>query len=806
MILRMHKLAVSLVLLAAACSSQETAFNRQPEMWPAGPDAPLSGLFSDYGLKDFNPWTGEASWAWEADSPVVKNDRLGFFAVANGRTFGFVGTDYPLSVLHEAYGPDYDRPDLKSFQDIVFTAYVGGAQARLRKSRIGRFAAGGAVGVVSEAAGIKMTSLFAAPSTAAGPFSTSIIVATRVENTGKTVLTDLDVAAVPFAGAADSGTQGVMIVKEGNRRIYAVLDGGLWDSGRQGLASGSVKLGPGEKKDAVFALFFTKGDAAVDPAPGFLSALQGADIKALFSETSQFWNGWFKKGLQAEIPDPRVSGLLESFLYTIISQTQANGAMTPLSHYGEFWTRDLSGAVRMLEAASRTDDVRRVLDYHYAAACSKKGFFNAGKVLYPVGVPCAVADWSVLPVMKDKTAAEAPSYVPHMYHRLFDATGDLSLVQERLPMLRYALEKQAFTPEYLLPFSDDETFRGALAMNTGIGGPDMTWHDKAWSLQSSLLFLAASDGLVRALGLPASDNIAVLRDKVLAALNKYYWNDAKGVFAPFVYFDGFTPYLHPYEDVNLTAEWMNLEGLLGEDRLKRDLDALISESWKAGKGIIQTWRGQPVEILWYKITEGIFTGMTPGFSLYALARHRPDIAEKAFNSFPTFVTPSGNVTEDFSTADLIPLMPLYDKAGDMSEVWARFRLWEGGQDGEAILFYLTGLEPDAASKSVKLAPRLPNNWPSASYKGLLAAGCLIDMTVAERSDYTRDHTLTFTGAACDGLKVTFRAASWSCGERDFCKPNVAVKSGNAAVTTGSEGSATFTAAAGKEYFVTAKAR
>jgi len=249
---------------------------------------------------------------------------------------------------------------------------------------------------------------------------------------------------------------------------------------------------------------------------------------------------------------------------------------------------------------------------------------------------------------------------------------------------------------------------------------------------------------------------------------------------------------------------MHLERLLGVDRLKSDLDVLIGESWRDSKGIIQTFRAEPMELLGYQLTEGIFTGMTPGFTLYALSRHRQDLAEKAFNAFPTFVTTSGNVTEDFSAADLLPLMPIYDVTGGQGEIWARFRAWEGGQDGEAILHYLTGFVPDAAAKEINLSPNLPNNWNSASYTGLLAAGCLFDMTITERADNRREHTLAFTGDACNGLKVNIRTATWSCGTRDICSPTTTVTAGGAVLAQSVSGMTTFAVKAGMQALIVAE--
>jgi hypothetical protein len=759
-------------VISDATADSETGFSRETEMWAAGPAAPVSSLFVDYGLTEFNPYTEEIEWTFENGKPVFSYDSLAFYAVANGHTFSFVGTDYPLSVLHEIYGPDYNRPDLETFSDITFTALRDGAKVRFNKSGIGRFSKSSIVGVTNVADGIKVSHLFVAPQTADTTFDASILVVARIENTGTQPIENLAFAAFPYSGTGETGLPDVIAITRGNRQIHMVLDGATWNAESKAFAGATFSLAPGQSADAAFWLFMTEGFAVTDPAPHFAELAASAPLADMVSDTDTAWRTWFDAGLQVTAPDPKVTGLIESFLYTIAAQTSHDGAMTPLSHYGEYWTRDLSGAVRMLAIASRTDDVKRMLDYHRVAACANHGFFNASTVNLPVNVPCAVTDWSALPPLEDKTAAEAPSYVVHMYHRLFDSTGDKSLIQERLPMLRYALGNQAISPEYLLPFSEDETFRPAMAMNTGIGGPEFVWSDKYWSLQSSLIFVAAADGLARTLGLAGDDPIVTMRDQVAGAIDKYYWLEDPGIFAPVVTIDGLEPYPHPYEDVNLTASWMNLENFLGWEHVKRDIDILVAESWMEDLSIIQTNIGQNGEILGYDTGKGIFTGMTPGFSLYAAARHRPDIAQKAFNVFPRLVTASGNVTEDYATIGFRVLMPMYEPNGKMSEFWARFRPWEGGQDGEAMLFYLTGLYPDAAARRVDLAPHMPNNWPQASYKGLVAAGCSFDMTITEKSDMRREYHLVFTGSACDGLTVNLKTATWTCGERDDCKPTV----------------------------------
>ena len=80
-------------------------------------------------------------------------------------------------------------------------------------------------------------------------------------------------------------------------------------------------------------------------------------------------------------------------------------------------------------------------------------------------------------------------------------------------------------------------------------------------------------------------------------------------------------------------------------------------------------------------------------------------------------------------------MPLYDNSGITGEMWARYRSWEGGINSEAILYFLTGFLADAVQNVVKLAPRLPNNWPYLHVNGLKVGPAVLDLSL-ERTSMT----------------------------------------------------------------------
>lgn len=753
-------------------SGDESGFSQKATPWRAGPKPPASDLFEDYGLTEFNGWVDEVSWKFENGEPVLNHHELAYYAVANGRTFSFLGTTYPLTVLHEPYGPDYNRPKLKTFPDIHFNATIAGKAQKVDVSRIGRFSKSSIVGITNEGQSLKVSSLFAAPVSDDADIRTSIIAIFRLTNTGTDPIKSVGFSMKPMSGFEESA-EGVAIFKQLDRRITTVCPDATWDDDKAAFVVQDVDLEAGASRDIQFWLFFYDGKVEANRVEHLTALAKASDVKAIFGATNLWWEDWFSQGLVVELDDPMVTDLIESFQYTLKAQISYNGAMSPLSHYGEYWTRDISSPVRMLSIMSRPDEARSILDYHHVAACANEGFFNASKVDWPTDVPCAVTDWSALPVLTNKTAAEAPSYIVHMYHRLFDTTGDSSLMREREEMLRYGLQKQNMDETFLLPFSDDETFRAAMAMNLNLdGGASMMFADVAWSLHSTLLYVAAADGLAAALGYEQTDDIVEVRNSVAATLDQYYWQEEEGFWAAMVYKDDLRPLMAPYEDVNLTAAWMNLEDALGWDRISSDINALVERAWVDELGVIQTNAGAYGELLGFDLSMGIATGMTPGFSLYALSRHRPDLAQKSFNAFREIATASGNVTEDYATKGFVPLMPFYDDSGEFGEIWARFRPWEGAQDAEAIIFYLTGLWPDAANHRVALQPHLPNNLPRATYRGLMAGGCKIDLSLEEQSETVRDYAVHFTGDKCNDLNVTLKTATWECGETDFCQVTV----------------------------------
>ena len=159
-------------------------------------------------------------------------------------------------------------------------------------------------------------------------------------------------------------------------------------------------------------------------------------------------------------------------------------------------------------------------------------------------------------------------------------------------------QKQNMDETFLLPFSDDETFRAAMAMNLNLdGGASMMFADVAWSLHSTLLYVAAADGLAAALGYEQTDDIVKVRNSVAATLDQYYWQEEEGFWEAMVYKDDLRPLMAPYEDVNLTAAWMNLEDALGWDRISSDINALVERAWVDELGVIQTNAG--AYVFWF---------------------------------------------------------------------------------------------------------------------------------------------------------------------------------------------------------------
>jgi len=170
-------------------------------------------------------------------------------------------------------------------------------------------------------------------------------------------------------------------------------------------------------------------------------------------------------------------------------------------------------------------------------------------------------------------------------------------------------------------------------------------------------------------------------------------------------------------------------------------------------------------LLFTRVKLGIQTGMSHGYWLVNLDKMFHPVADEAFRRWRDIVTPAGFTEEALIVDDYSHLQVIREPIGFVSDVSARYRSWESGIIGNALLTHLTGYDLDVLAAKVRLAPHLPPEWDHDTWHGLSYGGGRFDLSVSRRGTAGREIVIT-TDAATSfqlGLTVpvdgTFQAAT-----------------------------------------------
>jgi hypothetical protein len=699
----------ALLLTALGCGDD----GPRPVLWPR-PDveAPRAAFLDGRPwLLDLSSWAGVGCGEGEPDDAR----HMGDFGVGNGRVFALSGYACPINTLHTMAGPDYQQEG-DFYPDTATQVFVAGAAPATVHGRMFRVR------------------------------HTAILVA--AESLG-----DLDLVTVTFAPTGSGVTEAaerallrVAIVRNVSKATVSGVEVRTSDatSARDGRARSLVALEPADAADpsavalgdlapgaeqVVALAYVTALDA--DHEAETVAALRATTLDALLEATRDGWGAFLGRTARLESPDPRVDDLLEGMVVTIRTQQTYLGGVSPMSRYSLMWLRDTAGAVRFFLRMGLHEDARAMLDYLHLAAIMRGDIANALALDYAPDPPPAEPDWASMPPMEGRTSAEGPSHLPLMASWYHQATGDSSLAEAQYELLKRAVLAQSVDGDGLLGFSGDETYRAALAASLGL---DLE-HDFVaccTSANSSFLFVAAAEALaLEASVLGRDDDAAALRERadvVRAAAEAVYWS--AGAYAPFR--DRSTPDTlpPPFEDVSLAPLWVGY-GAPDDAHQQENVGTVVTRLGRDDGSIQSPLDPSYHNVLGLNVTDGIYTGMVPGFGLYDLGAVDHPRAEAAFNLLGIAASPSGNFAEYQIHDDHSALQVLYNPNGGMGDMTARYRPWEGGINVDALVVYLTGFEPEMIAGHVHLAPRLPNGWPRMSWTGLRAGADRFDLLVEQ---------------------------------------------------------------------------
>lgn len=454
------------------------------------------------------------------------------------------------------------------------------------------------------------------------------------------------------------------------------------------------------------------------------------DLPTLLQAARDVDQEFLASALSLELPDSKVMDLYEGLLLTLHTQTAATGIVSPMHRYTSAWLRDGEGPVRFYLQAGLFSQARAQLDGVYQLSVMNGSIANSMPLPDAWGEWTEPDDpeafWAAAPFMSGRNAAEAPSY-PVLHHLIYAGrSGDDAILDDaRRAFLQACVARQDIT-DGRLPFSGDETYGLALAGATGVGLPAET----GWSAQSGFLYVAAAEGLA------AWTGDAAEAAEVRAATEKTF---NQGFYSPFAAFDTLTLHDAPFEDVSLHPLWDGYgapDDPAQAENARATLDALLRDDGT----LLSRAAGSELDNFGY-------TGMVPAFFLHtAAALHLPE-EPVAFAALDFVATPSGHF-EEMHAADNRPLFLVHDPTGLSADSPARYRPWEGGDAGAALLSYLLGVPLDG---SVQFAPHLPDGWPSLAAYGIRIGETTFDLSL---QGFVEGQQLTLTQQTGEGTTAT----------------------------------------------------
>lgn len=681
--------------------------------------------------------------------------RRGSFGVGNGRVFGFVGLAVPLTTLHSLAGPTYEKGD-RFFGD--WTVFIRRSQPLELDTQIaGRSLSAPVVVTRSIGDRTELDTIDFAP--ADGPARDCFVRLLIVRNRADYDTGPLDLVAKP-AQKQVVLPDGTLLETAGERRCAtrfigddAILDHNLTAMATD-LALRIDPVAPGQEVRRVLLHCTAIGADPVVPSD--------VDAGALLDALATAYAAWDADLVHVDVPDPLVADFVDGMKMTLKVQTSAQGATCPMSEYTLTWARDNMGPVIAMLSLGAFADVRAMLDYVYAAIRYRGDLSNA----YPADLDPATApaapDWDAMAPLSGRVAAETPSYMVLMYGLHHRWTGDLGPATERFGLLRRCLLNQGFGPDRLLPFTGDETYRAA--MNAAFGlALEVPYQDTAWSANSSLLWLGAEREYARLaslLGLTDDVTAAgdIAQEVEATTLARYLLSD--GCISPFLYREFDEAWPAPFEDVALQVTWSGWKD--GDDPLAASTLACLVDRIGMAPGVVQS----PLSVNYQDFpgfagTQGVYTGMLPGYALAAFSDTGHPQAAAAFRAVGGSLDTSGNLQEyHVRYPDREGGLSLvYDDLGGVGDYTAKFRPWEGGIVLDAVLRYLVGLRPDATAGTISLRPHLPDGWPAATYRDLRVGDDRFDLAMTRADDGTVAATLTSRGARSWAVDVRYDHAA-----------------------------------------------
>ncbi len=720
----------------------------------------LSWLDARPGLAD------RSSWRMDVDAAARPDVRaLGPVGVGNGRVFGLLGDGYPLATWHNLGGPTYHRP-LKWFSDYTPHVVAEGARREPTHETLS-YVRRTPVAIVESSDDTLAWTLVAfaprgAPSRRAEDALVSVwIVRNHSDHAIASVGLELGgvLARYDGSGLVENDTTG--------RHLFVrPIDGSIATTaaGANGSTIALGDLAPGAERVVPVALAFVIGDGGPEPV---FDAIAADGLDSLLEGTLAWWRDWFGQATRVETPDPAFDDLFDAQVLAIKVNQAATGALSQMSQYAYTWLRDTHGPAILYPRIGLADDFRDMLDYQYGAAVHNGDLANALPADQDLSDLPAPPDWRGLPTYTWRTRAEGPSFVVLEYEAYERATGDDTLADERFDMLWHALHGQQFVDGCLQYYSGDETFEDVKEASFGqnpLAEPD----ESTLSAYSSYAMIRAARYLATVASRTGRSDDAAdltrLAADVQRCLDEVFWMPDLGRWAIEASTATRVPDPRPYEDVSTMPLWLDVVDA-DDPKVVSNFESVLAALGRPN-GTLVTPLPAAFKLLFTQVELGVQTGMSHAYWLVNLDRMFHPIADEAFRRWRELPTPTGFTEEAVIVDDYTHLQVVREPIGIVGDTSARYRSWESGIVGNALLTHLTGYDPDLATGEVRLAPHLPPEWDHDTWRGLAYGDGRFDLAIRRGGAgreivVTTDPTTSFTldlSLPVDGAPTTVSAS------------------------------------------------
>jgi hypothetical protein len=637
-----------------------------------------SGAVPKYKLFDTCPWlAGRSAFVQELDLLKGKPrlSSLGVFGIGNGNVFGLIGLGFPQNMLTNIVGPTYEKSENETFFPVWTYLKKGdkhGSVIDLSRTTLYRVRNTPIVVNVEKNHELSMLSVTYAP-----PGGNTILRNISVKNDSDKRIDSIFLIAEFRSGndLAQKYRNGHLVqIVNGKRMVVGLVGkGAKADKGQIAMPIGA--LAPGQEASAVLFVDIQPEITKYNPPDTSPNR-----VKALLDKTRDAWAGWMKGAISVSSSDPRLGGLFENILTLLKTEQSAlTGAVSPMAKYSGSWCRDSFGPVRLLLAAGRFTEVKRILRF-YDLATRLRGFNNR----YPLDIDLEKApknvDWDKMtPQLGDD-----PNLLILQFYYYFRATGDTGFIREHYGFIRRNLTGQKHT-DFRLPFNGDETYQVYFLMM------EMKPLKEYYSAESGFEYTVAARAvseMADAIGeTKDAEEFAKLSDSARLKTEEYYWNAERGMYIPGARKDTLAPASAPFADISFNPLWIGYAPAGGKNARSNAINSAKKLLTKEG-----TVRSSA--------KTGVYTGLAPGMMLYNLkAVGLTPQADRAYGGLMNrMLSRTGEWAEAYDSQDD------WVNYGTAPTV---YRPWESGVNAEAILYYITGAEYDRRADTVTLQPHLP---------------------------------------------------------------------------------------------------